>query len=172
MVISWVVILGLGIGMLAAVYEVTSVNGFRTGWQGIPVFLVLAGIAGRVANSKVILGEDVLTVVNPLRTHHLPKAAICDASVGDDGTLEVRLDGDRTVSVFAFGGSLVDRFAGSSEKAQRKIDTWLLVTSTGDQLHAADPQICWTRCPSADGALALSLALFVAGAIWMAFTGH
>ncbi|MFF0425914.1 PH domain-containing protein [Streptomyces sp. NPDC004520] len=172
MVISWIVVLGLGIGMLAAVYKVTSVNGFRMGWQGMPVFLALAGIIGKVANCKVILGEDALTVVNPLRTHHLPKAAIRDVSVGDDGTLEVHLGGDRTVSAFAFGGSIVDRFKGSSEKARRRIDAWLLSPRTEIESQAADAQICWTRCPSADASLVLCLALSVVGGIWTAFTGN
>ena len=172
MAISWVVILGLGIGMLAAVYKVTSVNGFRTGWQGIPIYLALAGITGRVANCKMILCEDMLTVVNPMRSHSLPKAAIRDVSVGDDGTLEVHLDKDRTVSVFAFGGSLIDHFKGSSAEAQRRISAWLGSASAENESNALAPQVRWTRCPAADASLVLCVALSVAGAIWMAFTGN
>lgn len=90
-ILCGIVIVGLGVGMLAAVCKVTSVNGFRTGWQGMPIYLALAGICGRIANCKVILLEDALVVVNPLRSHILPNVAIRDVSVSDDGTLEVHL---------------------------------------------------------------------------------
>lgn len=39
LIFFWIVIVGLGIGTLAAVLKVTSVNGFRMGWQGIPLCL-------------------------------------------------------------------------------------------------------------------------------------
>ncbi|MFE7333142.1 hypothetical protein ACFU8W_51935 [Streptomyces sp. NPDC057565] len=172
MVICWVTVLAMGIGMLAAVYKVTSVNGFRVGWQGIPVYLALAGIIGRIVNCKVILRDGVLTVVNPLRTHTLPAVAIRDVLVGDDGTLEVHLDKDRVVSVFAFGGSLVDHFKGSSKKTERKISRWLDSARLESESRAGTPQIRWTRCLSADASLILCVALSASGAIWMAFTGN
>lgn len=171
MAISWVVTSGLGIGMLAAVCKVTSVSGFRVGWQGVPVYLALAGIIGRVANCKVILSGNVLTVVNPLRSHILPKEVISGASVGDDGTLEVQLHGGGTVSVFAYGGSLIDHYRGSSGQAERKISAWLSSAGTVAASKAVTPQARWTRCIGADASLALCVALAVAGAIWMAFTG-
>ncbi|MEU9858921.1 PH domain-containing protein [Streptomyces sp. NPDC047974] len=157
--------------MLAAVYKVSSMNGFRVGWQGIPIYLALSGIAGRIASCKVILSDDTLTVVNPLRTHHVPKAAIREVSVGDEGTLEIHINTDRPIASFAFGGSLVDRFKGSSDKAQRNIHAWLLsdrMTSTAPT--TAGPKIHWTRCPSADACLVLCLVLSVVGAIWVSFT--
>ncbi|MFF4148288.1 hypothetical protein ACFY0A_45285 [Streptomyces sp. NPDC001698] len=166
-----IVIVGLGIGMLAAVCKVTSVNGFRTGWQGIPVYLAAAGICGRIANSKVILREDVLIVVNPLRSHILPKMAIHGVSVADDGTLEVRLSEDRSVAVFAFGGSLIDHFKGSSREAERKIGMWLDSAPAVSEPEAAAPQVRWTRCRSADASFVLCAVIAGAGAIWMALSG-
>ncbi|MEU3283260.1 hypothetical protein [Streptomyces antibioticus] len=106
-VLCGITIVGLGIGMLAAVYKATSVSGFRTGWQGIPFSLTLAGACGRVAGCRVELRQDALMVINPLRTHIVPRVAIRSVSVGDDGTLEVQLAEDRKVAVFAFGGSLL-----------------------------------------------------------------
>ncbi|MEU2547375.1 PH domain-containing protein [Streptomyces roseolus] len=180
MAISWAVVAGLGIGMIVAVYRVTEVNGFRMGWQGIPAFLALAGAIGRVANCKVILDEQGLTVVNPFRTHRLPKPAVKDVSVDEGGTLEIHLEGGRVVSAFAFGGSVVDHFMGSSAKAQRRIDVWLKPTRPG--MHSEDsgaanvrdalPRITWTRCESADASLALCVVLTISGAIWMALTGN
>ncbi|WP_331762551.1 PH domain-containing protein (plasmid) [Streptomyces sp. NBC_01527] len=157
--------------MLAAVCKVTSVNGFRTGWQGIPIYLALVSICGRIANCKVILREDALMVVNPLRSHFLPKNAIRDVSVSDDGTLEVHLEEGRAVSVFAFGGSLADHFRGSSGEAERKISKWLHYARAVSESEAAAPQVRWTRCRSADVSLILGVAISGAGAIWMALSG-
>ncbi|WP_124280084.1 PH domain-containing protein [Streptomyces sp. ADI93-02] len=172
MVICWSIILGLGVGMVAAVFKVTSVNGFRVGWQGIPVYLAFVGIIGRVVSCKVILHRDTLIVVNPLRTHIIPAAVIHDVAVGDDGTLEVRLDNDRVVSVFAFGGSLIDRFINSSEETARKISGWLSSTEEGRGLQKIAPEVRWTLCPSADASLVLCIALSATGAAWMAFTSN
>ncbi|MFE4593514.1 hypothetical protein [Streptomyces laurentii] len=171
LVIAWVAILGLGVLGVAAVLNVTSVHGFRRGWQGIPVFLLIAGIIGRVANCKVILDEGLLTVVGPLRTHHIPKAAIRDVPVNSQGHLDIDFGEEPTVRVFAFGGSLVDHFVGSTRKAQWKIKAWLRSSpAEGASQATAEPQVQWTRCRSADASLALCLGTTTVGLIWMAFT--
>ncbi|MFE0729339.1 PH domain-containing protein [Streptomyces antibioticus] len=170
-VLHGIVIIGLGIGMLAAVCKVTSASGFRSGWQGIPVFLALAGICGRVARCRVELRQDTLLVINPLRTHIVPRVAIRSVSVGDDGTLEVQLDEDQKISVFAFGGSLLDRVRDTSGEAERKITGWLHATRPVDEPEAPPPQVRWTRCRSADASLALSVVVSGAGALWMALSG-
>lgn len=168
--ICGIAITGLAVGMLAAVWKVTSVNGFRTGWQGIPIYFALAGACGRIANCKIVLRGNVLLVVNPLSTHYIPKDLIRGAVVGDDGTLEVTLDEDRSVSAFAFGGSLIDRFKGTSGEAGRRIGAWLRTdpVENGDE---ADMQRRWTQCMPADLAIALSVATAGAGAIWMVLSG-
>ncbi|MFJ6463482.1 PH domain-containing protein [Streptomyces sp. NPDC091387] len=162
----------LGTGMLAAIYKVTSVNGFRMGWQGVPIYLALAGICGRIANCKVVLHEDALVVVNPLRSHVLPKKEIRDVSLTDDGTLEVYLDEGLSISVFAFGGSLLDRFRGSSGEARQKINAWLHSASFADKSRGTIPQVLWTRCRSADASFLLCAAISGAGIIWMGFSGN
>ncbi|MFJ6566744.1 PH domain-containing protein [Streptomyces sp. NPDC091292] len=172
LVFPWIAIVGLGVGMLLAVFKVSSVNGFRTGWQGIPVYLALAGISGRVANCKVDLREDVILVVNLVRTHVLPRTAIRGVSVGDDGTLEVHLDHEREIAVFAFGGSVIDRFRGTSSEAEWKIRTWLNSdVSVRESEDAGGPHVRWTRCTSADLALLLCAVISGMGAIWMALSG-
>ncbi|MFE4855948.1 hypothetical protein [Streptomyces sp. NPDC056670] len=163
-------ILGLGIGMFAAICEVTAVSGFRTGWQGIPVYLAIAGFLGRIANCKAILRENVLVVVNPLRTHVLPRALIRGASLGEDGTLRVDLEVDRSISVFAFGGSFVDRFRNTSGEATRKIGGWLQSGSGAGGTDSAS-QVRWTRCRPADLSLVLCAVTAGAGATWMLLTG-
>lgn len=157
--------------MSVAVFKVSSMNDFRTGWQGIPIYLAFASFVGRIANCKVILREDALLVVNPLRTHIVPKMAIRGVSVGDDGTLEVRLDEEREIAVFAFGGSLVDRIKDTSGEAERKINKWLHSAPMVSEPKPAAPQVRWTRCRSADASLVLCAAISGAGAIWMALSG-
>ncbi|MFJ1594476.1 PH domain-containing protein [Kitasatospora albolonga] len=172
-VFFWISIVGLGVGMTVAVFLVSSESGFRTGWQGIPAFLVLAGLLGRIGNCKVILRDGVLTVVNPLRTHILPKSAIRGVSADDGGTLRFHLDHDREISAFAFGGSMIDHFVGSSAKAERKVETWLRSDPAGSEAaaEAVAPQARWTRCASADAALVLAVVVAAVGAVWMALTG-
>ncbi|MDJ1136865.1 hypothetical protein [Streptomyces iconiensis] len=172
---SWLVffgvlILGLGIGMLAAIWKVTAVNGFRMGWQGVPVYLAFAGFFGRLASCKVVLREQTLLVVNPVRTYVIPKSAIQDVSVGDDGTLEVWVSEEQEISVFAFGGSLVDRFKGTSRKAEQRIKCWLSPGLIAGGTEAA-PRVSWTRCAPADLSFALCVAIAGTGVIWMAITG-
>ncbi|MFE0173686.1 hypothetical protein ACFWZ2_15315 [Streptomyces sp. NPDC059002] len=137
----------------------------------MPIALLLAGVAGRVANCKVVLRNDVLLVINPLRTHIVPKMAIRGVSVSDDGTLEVQLDEDRIISVFAFGGSLVDRFKGTSGEAARKIGIWLRSGHEASGTKLA-PHGHWTRCGLADISLALCAATSGVGVIWMALSGN
>ncbi|MBZ3910782.1 PH domain-containing protein [Streptomyces acidiscabies] len=124
----------------------TSVNGFRTGWQGIPAFLVTAAIVGRISNSKVVLSGDVLTVVNPLRSHVIPRSAIRRVEVDTGGTLVVRIGGE----------------------AALRINGWL---RAGGGADAGGPRVQWTRCLSADVSLALCVLTVGVGAVWMAFSG-
>ncbi|MDT0489931.1 PH domain-containing protein [Streptomyces griseus] len=175
--VSWMVffgvaLVGLGIGAVVAVLAVSAANGFREGWQAIPVFLAIAGFIGRIGNCKVIIRDEVLTVVNPLRTHILPKSAIRGVSVDGGGTLRFHLDQDREISSFAFGGSLIDHFVGSSGKAERKVEMWLRAdrAESAAAAEAVAPQARWTRCTSADAAIVLGVVVAAVGGIWMAFT--
>ncbi|WP_141658525.1 hypothetical protein [Streptomyces mutabilis] len=146
-------------------------NSFRMGWQGIPVYLALAAILGRIATCKVVLYEATLVVINPLRTHTIPRSALTRADVDDHGTLELHLHrDDKPIPAFAFGGSLVDRIKGTSEKAAHTITAWLNTphASTAD----LPAQTHWTRSLYADAALALCAVTSVAGVLWMALSGR
>ncbi|MGW1204056.1 hypothetical protein [Streptomyces cyaneofuscatus] len=169
-VIFGIAVVGLGAGMLLAVVKVTSMSGFRTGWQGIPVYLVIAGLIGRIVNCKVVLRKDALTVINPLRTHTLPKSVIKSAAPGEDGGLEVTLSGGRTVPVFAYGGSFIDHFRGTSGAAAETINRWLRTGSEPDG-SSAGAAVSWTRCRLADLSVLSGVLLAGGGALWMALTG-
>ncbi|MBP0460475.1 hypothetical protein [Streptomyces montanisoli] len=168
---SWLIffgcaIVGLGIGMFFAV----RVGDFRTGWQGIPIYLLLAGILGRIASSKVELRANVIVVINPLRTHSIPVAAVHDAIVGDDGTLEVQFGDEEKVAVFAFGGSLIDRLRKTSDKAAREIRAWLRANQESCDERPVTPHVHWTRCRFPDMSLIFCVVTAGVGAIAMALT--
>ncbi|MEW2458598.1 PH domain-containing protein [Streptomyces albus] len=157
--------------MIAAVWKVTSVNGFRVGWQGIPIYLAGVGVIVRVANCKVELRDATLLVVNPLRTHVIPRSAIQDVSVNDGGTLGVWIEDENEIQCYAFGGSLIDHFRGTSDKAERRIKEWFS-SGCADSRIEAIPQVFWTRCPPADLSIALCIAITGVGVTWMAITGR
>ncbi|QID39439.1 PH domain-containing protein [Streptomyces albus] len=165
-----IVVPGLGIAMIAAVWNVTAVNGFRTGWQGIPVYLAGVGVIVRVACCRVELRETTLLVVNPLRTHTIPKSAIRDVSVNEGGTLGVWIDEEQEIQCYAFGGSLIDHFLGTSDKAERTIERWRSSGGAASKSEAT-PRVSWTLCPPADVAILLCIVITVTGIIWMAIAG-
>lgn len=162
----WIAIFGLGAGVVVAVGRVSSMHGFRAGWQGIPVYMALVAILARIANPKIVLGSHALWVVNPLRTYFIPREAIEDVSVDEGGTLEIHLAKGENVSVFAYSGSLVDHFFGTSDEASRRVKCWM------DSKHrsgcdAISVRRCWTRCNPADIAAVLCIAISAIGGAWM-----
>jgi hypothetical protein len=164
-----IAITGLGIGVVMAVLKVTSLHGFRTGWQGIPVYLAAVAILGRIVNCKVILREKML-VVNPLRTHIIPRRMVDDVVIEDDGTLEIHTGAGRKVAAFAFGGSLVDRVSGTSLRAKGDIGSWM----NSGHVEKGEPegvQVLWSRCPWADVSLLLCVVTAVVGGLWMILSG-
>ncbi|MEV7797259.1 hypothetical protein AB0O68_35795 [Streptomyces sp. NPDC087512] len=172
---SWLIfcgmtIIGLGVGMSAAVLKVTSLQGFRAGWQGIPVYLGIVAALGWIANCKVILRDEALVVINPLRTIIIPKGGIDDVALGDDGALEFHVDGARKVTAFAFGGSLVGHIAGTNSKAREDIRSWLNSSQTIKDV-SGDVQVLWTRCAWAEVSLLLCIVTTGVGGISMTLSG-
>ncbi|WP_329050970.1 hypothetical protein OG873_16255 [Streptomyces violaceus] len=127
LILAWVLLVGLGIVLPFAGFSVTMTHEFRQGWQGVPVYLGLAGALGRGANIKVILREETLTVVNYLRTYNIPANAIRDVEVDNNGNLRIYLNKElrlrilgriSNVYVTAFAGPLMDHFRGTSGKSK------------------------------------------------------
>lgn len=160
-----IVIVGSGIGMGIAVCT----GDFRTGWQGIPIYFAIAGILGRLANCKIVLRHETLFMINPLRTHVVPKAAICAISVSDDETLKLETHDGREIPSFAFGGSLVDRFRGTSKEAERNIELWRRSDRSPTSTESV-PEVQWTWCKWADLCILLCISTSAVGALWMMVT--
>lgn len=82
--------------------------------------LGLVVLARRIMGSRLVLGKSALTVVDPLRVHHVPYPAIREVS-GEGGALVIELTDGEELRPVAFGASLVDQFVGSSKRAAREI---------------------------------------------------
>jgi hypothetical protein len=153
-------VVGLAVGTVAAVCAVTAAHGFRQGWQGIPAFFLTSGVIGRIANCKVELRPDEISVVNPLRTYSLPMSSVRGACVDEGGTLVVQFGAESEAGAYAFGGSLVDRLMRTSDSAAVEIRGWVRAHAAADGAGSATPEVRWTRARFAD----LSLGVCVVGA--------
>ncbi|MGE9697751.1 hypothetical protein [Streptomyces sp. NRRL F-5630] len=140
----------------------------RTGWQGIPVYLLFVGFVGRIASSKIELRRGEIVVVNPLRTHSIPAAAVRAVEVNDDGTLEVHYGKEEKVAAFAYGGSAIDLLKRTSDGAAREIREWIRANcEDGDRYSVS---VRWTRCRFPDMAVIASVVTVVVGALVMVLT--
>ncbi|WP_158685656.1 hypothetical protein [Streptomyces purpureus] len=83
-------------------------------------FAVIA-LARRVWGTRIILDRSALVVINPLFAYTIPYRDVRCASAGEDGTLRVATRSGIEVSSTAFQGSVIDHFAGSSERAAERI---------------------------------------------------
>jgi hypothetical protein len=143
-------------------------HGFRQGWQGIPVYLAVCALLGRIASSKVCLFEDHLVITNPLRTYTVPRELVHLAVANAGGTLVVSTTEHQAIAVFGFGGSIVDHFIGTTHEAETRIGQWIQATNRRTRKRGSgSSQIkkSWTRCPWPDAAACLALACLAAGAI-------
>lgn len=169
LIVSWAVIVGLGFMALFAVRAVSAEQGFRVGWQGVPVYLLIASAVGRVSSARVMLGHD-MRIINPFRTYYIPAPMIQDVLLADDGTLQVAIKGEeRKVSVSAFGGSLIDHAIGTSDMARKRIKEWL--ESNEREASVGSYVKRWTRCLIPDVLLALCVASVIFGVVFTFFSG-
>ncbi|WP_410537920.1 hypothetical protein [Streptomyces sp. KL2] len=75
----------------------------------------------RIAESRIVLGRETLTVVNPLRTYEVSYTAVSRVGSDGGGTLTVETVDGEVVQSTGFGGSLVDHFVGTTGRAVERI---------------------------------------------------
>ncbi|MEU3447279.1 hypothetical protein AB0H29_08610 [Streptomyces thermolilacinus] len=97
------------------------------GWIAAALMLALGSCRYRVTRSRIHLGENSLTVVNPLVSHEVPYASIRKIEVDSSGNLTVHpkksvadTGGDGYLAV-GFAGSLLDRVFKTSDKAAAEL---------------------------------------------------
>ncbi|NEC89356.1 hypothetical protein [Streptomyces sp. SID12501] len=89
---------------------------------GIAMCFVVIVMTRRIMGSRVVLDGPIVTVINPLMTYSVPCKEISRVSLGGDGTLVIWTRGGEKVLSVGFGGSLIDRFVGSTERAVKQIE--------------------------------------------------
>ncbi|MGY1452400.1 hypothetical protein [Streptomyces sp. SS8] len=75
----------------------------------------------RIAESRIVLGREALAVVNPLMTYEVPYTAVSRVGSDGGGTLTVETVDGEVVQSTGFGGSLVDHFVGTTDKAVERV---------------------------------------------------
>ncbi|MDH2409693.1 hypothetical protein ACG5V6_24700 [Streptomyces chitinivorans] len=92
----------------------------------------------RIAESRIVLGRETLTMVEPLMTYEVHYAAV--SRVGSDGgTLMVETTDGEVLHSMGFGGSLVDHFVGTTDKAVERIRLRLPGRPQGHRKTEAPP---------------------------------
>ncbi|MFF0568968.1 hypothetical protein ACFYT7_15135 [Streptomyces sp. NPDC004041] len=99
--------------------------GFSTGFaagplSGVAVSLGIVALTQRVSGSLTTLRTDSLVVINPLMTYTVPYADI--TRIGGGGTLNILTHSGHEINATSFGGSLIDNFVGSADRAVERIE--------------------------------------------------
>ncbi|MEU6243062.1 hypothetical protein [Streptomyces sp. NPDC047024] len=120
-VFSWVVTVGfgtVGAGVLASLMY--SVDGDRIAAAGSCLFTVAVG--RRIMGSRVVLGPSALTVVNPLVTYTVPYGSVAEIRGGGGATLNLVTGTGEEIYCTGFGGSVIDAFVRSADRAAERIE--------------------------------------------------
>ncbi|MFD0421507.1 hypothetical protein [Streptomyces parvus] len=70
---------------------------------------------------RIVLGESELKVVNPLFTYRIPYHLVMEVDTSKGGTLTVHTFEGGEIYATAFGGSLLDHFIGSLDRAAARV---------------------------------------------------
>ncbi|WP_162600166.1 hypothetical protein [Streptomyces sp. CS131] len=88
---------------------------------GVAACLGTIVLTRRIGTARIILGKSELKVVNPVFTYWVPYRLVMDVDTSTDGTLTVHTTEGEEIHSTAFGGSLLDHFIGSSDRAVARI---------------------------------------------------
>ncbi|WP_329539358.1 hypothetical protein [Streptomyces sp. NBC_01358] len=120
-ILSWVFTVGFG---LVAVGLLVSLSHNLEGGPlpGAAACLFMIALSRRVMGSHIRLGSSFVTVINPLVTYSVPYDAVAEVRGGGGGTLNlITRTGDAIYST-GFGGSIIDNFVGSADRAVARIE--------------------------------------------------
>ncbi|MER8073795.1 hypothetical protein ABTZ59_36865 [Streptomyces sp. NPDC094034] len=116
----------LAFGMAAIGLTVSLTYGLRGGpLAGVAVSLGMITIAHRIWGSRILLEESSLTIVNPLVTYTIPYKMITNVTSSGNGTLTIATRQGIEIRSTGFGGSIIDHFVGSTERAAKRVTTRL-----------------------------------------------
>ncbi|MBM7056029.1 hypothetical protein [Streptomyces durocortorensis] len=88
---------------------------------GVAACLGTIVLTRRIGTARIILGKSELKVVNPVFTYRVPYRLVMDVDTSTGGTLTVHTTEGEEIHSTAFGGSLLDHFFGTSDRAVARI---------------------------------------------------
>ncbi|MGW8489958.1 hypothetical protein [Streptomyces sp. NPDC055886] len=89
--------------------------------SGVAACLGTITLTRRIGTSRIVLGKSALKVVNPVFTYRVPYRLVTNVDTSRDGTLTVHTIEGEEIHSTAFGGSLLDHFIGTSDRAVARI---------------------------------------------------
>lgn len=113
-----------GFGVVATGLVISLSNGLEGGpLIGVAACLGTIALARRVMGSRIVLENSSIIIINPLVTYTVPYREIARVGGGGSGGLTIiTRQGDEIYST-GFGGSLIDHFVGSTERAVERIES-------------------------------------------------
>jgi hypothetical protein len=129
---------------------------YRDVWLFACVLLVITGIFRRIGTSRIVLLSDRLIIENPLALREIHYSSVREVRVTSGGGVMVSTVHGDSASSFAFGGSPVDRFFRTSEKAAGDLQSRL---PKGQAASKSSPVIgkVWRQFCLSDISFALAL---------------
>ncbi|MFJ9182285.1 hypothetical protein ACIRQO_04310 [Streptomyces anulatus] len=119
--LSWAILAAMAFFATLAAEDVSS-GAARGPLTGIAACLGTIVLVRRIAASRIELGESELKVVNPVFTYRIPYRMVTEVDTSQDGTLTIHTSEGGEIYSVAFGGSLLDHFIGTSDRAVARIN--------------------------------------------------
>ncbi|MFJ8013789.1 hypothetical protein [Streptomyces sp. NPDC096339] len=112
-----------GIGVFAVGVGVSiAVRGPDSDALGVvAVCLGMIAFIRRITGSRIVLGEKVLSVVNPVFTHEIPYRYVASVAADSGGNLIITTSQAADIAAFGFAGSFIDHFVGSTDQTVTQI---------------------------------------------------
>ncbi|MFK0050486.1 hypothetical protein ACIQU4_41590 [Streptomyces sp. NPDC090741] len=147
-----VAVLGMGISMLPGGETPGGLDPSLL--TGMAIFLGMIAFVRRIAESRVILGRQRVTVVNPLFTYDIPCRHVAKVAADQNGNPVITTLQAVEIQPLGFAGSILDHFVGSSDKAVAVIKAIMAGHRTGDDaLPVRRPTRAWVT----DGCVLMAL---------------
>ncbi|WP_432122867.1 hypothetical protein [Streptomyces sp. S1] len=160
--VSWLFTLVLLILTIDIGTEMTK-NPDGDGWGVMAVCLFGIFLIRRIMGSRIYLSAQEVRVVNPLKTYTVPLRSLRSVTTG--GGLKLYTVDGVEIHATAFGGSLVDHFVGTADRAASRIQARIGRPSrkAGAARVSARPTTAWVADACAVGGAACTLTALVMG---------
>jgi hypothetical protein len=120
-VLSWIATAGFGVVAVGLIISLA--YSFEGGpISGVAACFFAIAVTRRIMGSRIVLGSSALTVVNPLITYTVPYGAVAEVRGGGGETLNLVTQRGDEIYCTGFGGSFIDSFVKSADRAAKRIE--------------------------------------------------